>query len=155
MSQRFSAWTRLAIVLVAVLLCLGASQSPPGLSILKAIGLIGNPSSFTAIAFAKPQALPIQLASTHTRLDLSFTISNDTPNIEGYQWTVSITADNKSALASKGYIQLPPNRMATVVRNINIACKAGQAEVSVSLKEPSEHIDAWMSCKAKTKSGGE
>jgi hypothetical protein len=134
------------MVVVAVLLLVGICQSPPGRSILKAVGLIGSPTSFTAIAFAKPQSLPVQLASPHTKLDLSFTISNDTSNMQDYQWTVSVVADNKSTLASNGYIQLAPNGAVTVARDINIVCKAGQAEVTVGLKNTNEHVDAWMTC---------
>jgi hypothetical protein len=73
-------------------------------------------------------------------------ISNHTSNVEHYQWTLTVTADKKSTLADSGNIQLAANGTTTVARQIEIVCKAGQAEVIVGLKKPDEHIDAWMTC---------
>lgn len=146
-SQRFLAWPRVAGVIAAVLLLVGVCQSSPGRSALRIIGLIGNPNSFTAIAFANPQTLPVQLDSASTKLNLAFTISNDTINVARYQWSLKVAVNNNSKLVTNGNIQLAPNGAATVTRQIEITCKAGQAEVTVSLKDPDEHIDAWMTCR--------
>lgn len=113
---------------------------------LKAIGITGDSGSFTAIAFAKPQDLPVQLSSAHTKLNLAFTISNHTSNAEDYQWAVTVTANKKSALVGNGHAQLVPNDTTTVTQPIEIVCKTGRAEVTVSLKGLDEHIDAWMTC---------
>jgi hypothetical protein len=141
------AWTRPTVVIAVLLLFVGVFQSPPGRSILTKIGLVGDPSSFTAIAFANPKGLPLQLASARTKLNLAFTISNDTSTVENYQWTVTVTADKKSATANSGHIRLASNVTTTIAPQIVITCKAGQAEVAVSLKSPDEHIDAIMTCR--------
>jgi hypothetical protein len=142
-----SAWTRLTVVIAVLLLFVGVFQSPPGRSILKKIGLVGDPSSFTAIAFANPKDLPLQLASARTKLNLAFTISNDTSAVADYQWTVTVTTNKKAGTANSGYAQLAPNVTTTIARQIVITCKKGQAEVTVSLKSPDEHIDAIMACR--------
>jgi hypothetical protein len=141
------AWARLTVVIAVPLLFIGVFQSPPGRSILKKIGLVGDPSSFTAIAFANPQDLPLQLASARAKLNLAFTISNDTSTVKDYQWTVTVTANKKSATTSSGHTQLASNVTTTIARQIVITCNAGQAEVAVSLKSPDEHIDAIMTCR--------
>ena len=142
-----TAWARLTVVIAVLLLLVGIFQSSPGRFILKKIGLVGNPSSFTAIAFANPRDLPLRLASARTKLNLAFTISNDTSTVKDYQWTVTVTANKQSATASSGHTQLASNVTTTIARQIVISCKAGQAEVAVSLKNPDEHIDALMTCR--------
>lgn len=145
-SRRFSLRLQLTVVTVAALLFMGVCQTPLGRSFLKDVGLIGNPDSFTSIAFTKPQSLPLQLAKSRTKLNLGFMISNHTPSIKNYDWALTVAINNKSSLVGKGHIQLAPNNTTTVVRKVEIVCKTGRAKVTVSLQQPAEHIDALMFC---------
>jgi hypothetical protein len=117
-----------------------------GRPLLKAVGLVGNPNTFTAISFANPQSLPEQLSATRSKLNLAFTISNHTSSAKDYQWLLTVTVNSKSATAGKGTATLDPNGTATVAKDIEVVCKTGQAEVTVSLAGLNESIDAWMTC---------
>jgi hypothetical protein len=113
---------------------------------LKAVGLVGKPNASTAISFANPQSLPEQLSATRSKVNLVFTISNHTSSAEGYQWLLTVTVNSKSTTAGKGTVALDPNGTTTVAKDIDVVCKTGQAEVTVSLAGLNESIDAWMTC---------
>jgi hypothetical protein len=113
---------------------------------LKAVGLVGTPNTFTTISFAHPQSLPEQLSAARSKVNLAFTISNHTSSAEDYQWLVTVTVNSKSATAGKGTVALDPNGTTTVAKDIDVVCKTGRAEVTVSLAGLNESIDAWMTC---------
>jgi hypothetical protein len=141
------AWWRAAVAAVVVLLFLGVFQTSAGRPLLKAVGLVGSPNTFTAISFVNPQSLPEQLSTARSKVNLAFTISNHTSGEEDYQWQLTVTVNNKSAPAGKGTVALGPNGTTMIAKDIDVVCKTGEAEITVSLAGLNESIDAWMACR--------
>jgi hypothetical protein len=148
-SHRMSAWPALAALIAILLLGLGVSQMGVGQVVLKKTGLVvGSPGTYTSLAFLDPQSLPTQIGHAGTRVNVSFVIRNATMTSREYQWTLLFIQGEHSRRVSAGELRVQSGREASVNKTIKISCQKGQVRINVSLAQPAQHIDAWMTCKA-------
>jgi hypothetical protein len=147
-SHRMSGWPALAAIIAILLLGLGVSQMSVGQVVLKKTGVVGSPSAYTSLAFQDPRGLPTQIGPTGTSVNVSFVIRDATMASREYQWTLLLIQGKQSRPVSAGELRVQSGREATVNKTIKISCQKGQVRINVSLAQPAQHIDAWMTCKA-------
>jgi hypothetical protein len=145
--HRMSTWPALAALITILLLGLGVSQMAVGQGVLKRTGLVGSSDSYTSLAFLDPQSLPTQIGHTGTEINVSFVIRNATIASRKYQWTLILAQGKHSSRISTGELRVQAGREASVNKAIKISCQKGQVRINVSLTQPAQHIDTWMTCK--------
>lgn len=145
---RLSTWPTLAAMLGALLLGLGICQMSFGQAVLKRIGVGGNQSGYTSISFQYPQSLPTALREVRTTLKVDFKINNETTTTNIYRWTLHLLQGTDNRDIATGDARIAPGQTMLMARAVVIYCDKGRVRITAALARPSEHIDAWMTCKA-------
>jgi hypothetical protein len=145
--QRMAIW-RWAIALVAaVALAAGIAQTSFGHEALRKAGLLGEPTSYTSLAFVDPRLSVIEsLSATQVPVSVSFEIHNATTAPRYYQWSVLLVQSGRTHSMAAGGVHVASGRGAVITRSVNISCRRGRVRVIVKLASPAESIDAWMAC---------
>jgi hypothetical protein len=136
-----------AVTLIAVIaLIVGIGQTSLGHEILERAGLVRQPTSYTSLAFLRPQSLPEQLSSKQTTVSVSFVIHNTDSITHDYQWSVLLVQGQHTRHVGAGSVRVASGHGAAITRPARISCTGGQVQVVVRLTRPAEFIDAWTSC---------
>jgi hypothetical protein len=130
-------------------LAAGLGQTSAGHATLRAMGLFEAPTSYTSLAFLRPQPLPPQLASKRANVDVSFVIQNANGTPRDYQWSVLLDQGQRTRRAAVGSIRVASGRRAVITRSVGIKCAGGKVRIVVSLARPAEFIDAWTACRSR------
>ena len=123
-------------------------QTNVGHAILRMAGLSQGSSGYTSLSFLKPQSLPEQLQSKHTKVVTSFVIKNATSAKRDYTWSIFLIRQAQTGRIYTGSVSLMPGRKAEITRYVTIQCTGGQIRMVVSLEHPAESISALMACRS-------
>jgi len=135
-----------AIALVAVMmLAAGIGQTSAGHAMLRKAGLFEAPASYTSLAFQDPRSLPLQVSRPRAAVPVSFMIHNSTGVSRNYQWTVQLGQQTVTSVAS-GNVRLAAGHGRSITRTAQISCTQKLVRIAVSLADPAESIDAWVTC---------
>jgi hypothetical protein len=138
-------WGAMALVAVAILGA-GIGQTSLGHTILRKAGIAGEPTNYTSLAFAHPQALRTQLGSRPANVDVSFAVQNTGDAPRDYQWSVSLVQGRYTRDVAAGSVRIASGHGATITRSAKSSCTQGKVRIVVSLAKPAESIDAWIAC---------
>jgi hypothetical protein len=127
-------------------LAVAVAQTAVGHAILKRAGLFEEPASYTSLAFEHPQSLPEQLRYRRAKVAVSFVISNAGSASRDYEWSVRLVRGHETRRLAAGSVAIAPGHAATIARTADISCAKGKVQIIVSLAQPNESIDAFMSC---------
>ena len=139
-------WHGMAALVAVVVLVAVLGQTSVGHAMLQKAGLDAEPTSYTALAFQHPQALPEQLASRRASVGVSFVIHNAGSTPRDYQWSVVLVQGQRTRRVASGSARVASGRGATITQAVSISCTRGQVRIVVSLVRPAESIDAWTAC---------
>jgi hypothetical protein len=131
-----------AVVVVAA----GLAQTPPGHTLLRAIGLSQAPAAYTQLYFTGPRTLPVTLASPDATVAVPFGIRNTSPANRGYQWSITLVRGGNTQQLASGSAQVASGTAATVARAVTFSCAPGRVRVEVGLASPRESIAFWATC---------
>lgn len=146
--RHMSTWPALAVALASLLLAIGISQVSISQTVLKNVGLVGNPGAYTSIAFKYPQDLPTRLRRSKTTVKVAFAISNATTSSRDYRWSLLFFQGAHKHRVSTGDVRVSAGQTVSVTRSVKISCDKGRVRLTAGLAQPNEHIDAWMTCEA-------
>jgi hypothetical protein len=131
------------------------AQTPTGHSVLRRAGLETTPPTYTALSFARPQSLPTRLPAPRTSLRVPFTIRNDSPGTQSYQWSLKATrignAGGLSARSVSGTTALAPGATVAMDPALPLICHGGQIRITIRLASPAESIDFLSRCPTSPK----
>ncbi|HEX9354948.1 MAG TPA: hypothetical protein VF933_14165, partial [Streptosporangiaceae bacterium] len=138
-------WSSIALVAL-VAAAAGLAQTGAGHAFLQRAGLFQPPVSYTTLAFAHPESLPIQLKSRHASLNVSFVIHNVSRSSHAYHWSILVVRAGRSHREAAGALQVPGEGRATVSRTVNRKCVGGGLRLVVRLATPPESVDFLATC---------
>jgi hypothetical protein len=140
-------WIALAILVPVIA---GVAQTGAGQSLLRSAGLAGPPTSYVALSFRDPQALPARLATPYAAIHVSFVVHNvsASPAARMFRWSVRLTETGSRLTAAAGRVLVPGGAERTVTATVQTACAGGRLQLVVQLARPAESIDYWMACPA-------
>jgi hypothetical protein len=144
-------WRGVAILLVVVALAAGLAQTSPGHAMLRMAGLLEAPTSYTSLAFQRPQELSEQLRSKRANIAVAFVIHNVGGATRDYQWSLLLTQASRTRRMAAGSVRIASGHGIAISRSVNIVCPRGRVRIAVSLVRPAEFIDAWMACSSSRK----
>ncbi len=141
-------WWSVTAVAAAMVLAMGVAQTSAGHTVLQKAGLLAQPSSYTSLAFQRPQSLPPQIDARQANVTVSFQIRNASPAAQVYQWSVLVSEGTASSRVAAGGVTIAAGHGATITRSASILCvPGGRVRITVSLAHPNEFIDSWLDCK--------
>jgi hypothetical protein len=146
MSHRMVRWRGAITLIVVIALAFGLGQTHQGQMILGKAGLYKEPTSYTSLAFLRPQPLPQQLGSRNSTVGVSFAIHNTGGTTRDYQWSVVLVQAQRTQPVVTGIVRVPSRGEITIARSARISCTRGRVKIVVSLARPAEFIDAWTAC---------
>jgi hypothetical protein len=123
------------------------AQTGVGHVLLRKLGLSQRPAGYSALAFQRPLSLPPQLGSRPRRVMVSFTISNDTPSLRDYSWSVRLVQGKKTRPIDAGKARILSGHTTSITRSVAISCRRGQAWLVVKIRRPAIFIDALAQCR--------
>jgi hypothetical protein len=147
--QRTARWRGLFALAGAVVLAVGIGQTAVGHAMLQRAGLFEEPASYTSLAFGRPQSLPEQLRFRRAKVPLSFVIKNVGGASRDYRWSVQLVQGRATRRVGAGSVRIAPGHAAEIASTADISCARGKVQITVSLAEPKESIDATMSCSSR------
>lgn len=141
--KNFIIW---AAIIAAVTLAVGLAQTGIGHSLLRRAGLYEAPTSYTSLAFADPQSLPMHLSSAPTKVKMSFALSNTSTGLRSYHWSIMLERARRNYRLAAGEVSVPAGENMTVARTVTASCASGRALMMVQVATPAESIDFWVTC---------
>lgn len=140
-------WVALA-VLVPVMA--GVAQTGAGQSLLRSAGLAAPPTSYVALSFRDPQALPARLASPVAAVRVSFVIRSvsASPAARVFHWSIQLREAGSRLTVAAGQVPVPGGAERIVSTTVLAACSGGRLQLAVKLARPAESIDYWTACAA-------
>jgi hypothetical protein len=149
MSSPIRTWTATGAVAVVALVGLGLSQTGPGGSWLRSMGIATPSEPYTELAFADPAAPATPEPPAHVRV--RFWIHNAEGVSRTYRWTaITRTTGQAARLAGSGALALADGGAATIVARIPIICVDARVRVSVTLGMANQTIGYWQSCPVRS-----
>jgi hypothetical protein len=145
-------WRRVAILVILVAFAAGIAQTSAGRSMLRKAGLLANPTSYTSLAFQRPQDLREQFDSKRVDFGVSFEIHNVGSFSRDYQWSVLLTQGSRTRSVAAGSVRIASGRGKAISRSVKVVCSRGQVRIAVKIVQPAEFIDAWVACSPSKKS---
>jgi hypothetical protein len=142
-------WRAIIALAAVAVLAAGLSQTSAGHAALGAVGLLGQPASYTSLAFLDPQSLPPQLDARRASVRASFVIHNANSTPQTYQWSVVLAQGQRAHRVAAGNALVAPGHGAAITRFVEIVCTGGKVRIAVSLARPAESIDAWITCSSR------
>ncbi|WP_067482141.1 hypothetical protein [Actinomadura hibisca] len=127
------------VLLAAVLVLGGLSQTPPGQALLRAAGVAGATETYSELAFADPPNLPRELVSGAELPPVTFHVRNATGQRRAYTWSLGLTAGQpgKAEAAArplaKGETTLADGGSAEITPRVRVVCRPGPLTVAVRL----------------------
>jgi hypothetical protein len=138
-----------AVLLIAVVaLALGA-QSGLGQTMLRKIGLSGQPVRYTELALVDPSHPLTTLTRTPRALRLRFSITNREHRTTTYRWTL-IANGGAIEHGGAGTITLGSGHRSYVFPRIIVACRAARTELVIGLST-GEQLTLWTTCTGPAK----
>jgi hypothetical protein len=137
--QLISASVTLALIASAATF----AQSKAGQKVLKHIGVAGEPSKYTELAFVDPTKLPNAVYQPRSQLLVPFTITNHEHVATTYHWQI-VAAARGSRVVRAGEVSLSAGAYAYFDPVLELGC-ATRTQVTVRLTT-GEHIDFWAAC---------
>jgi len=119
------------------------AQTSAGQRALGDIGVGGQPSRYTELAFANPSRLPKALHRAPSRVPVEFTITNHGPTETAYRWQVRVMQPVARVL-SAGEVYVPRGYGVSVAPAIVLGCSS-RTQIAVLLSS-GERIDYWADC---------
>lgn len=135
----------LGALLVPAILALGLAQSDRGHALLRAAGLTAPREPFTALAFARPDDLPLT-PPAGAEIPVSFEVTNQEDGHRDYAWRVTERSAGTVATLASGRVGIDRGARATVRASVPLACTGPRARVAVELGEPARMIGFWVAC---------
>ena len=132
-----------AITLIVIVSLAILAQSAAGQHVLKRLGIVGHPPSFTELSFDQPLELPSTLTQKPHPVAIAFTIANHSSRTASYEWKIVATASARQTLRS-GFVQLAAGQRVSVVPQLELGCVT-RTRVNVVLSS-GENIGFWTTC---------
>jgi hypothetical protein len=141
---RRSAWwsapRAAAVCAGALALLLLVAQTPPGLALLRAVGVLPKPDRYTVLAFA-PSLLPPQSADRGARIAFAFTVGDEQGATADYGWRVLESTDGgPSVRADSGTLRLAAGATGTVSAVAAVPGAGKRVVITVQLLDPDQVI---------------
>jgi hypothetical protein len=130
-----------AIVCAGVLvLLLLAGQTPPGLALLRALGVLQGPAGYTELAFV-PSLTPPQSSVRGGQVDFAFTVDDEQGAAAGYTWRVVESADSGPSVQSdSGTLRLADGATGTVSARVRMPSTGERVVITVELLDTGQVI---------------
>lgn len=130
--ERF-AQRRVLFCAAALALLLLLLPTPPGLALLRAIGALPPPASYTELAFA-PSMLPPQTAARGAQVDFAFSIGDEQGAAADYAWRVLESTDSGPFVqAGSGSLRLDEGASGTVSTRVLMPSSGKRVLITVQL----------------------
>jgi hypothetical protein len=143
---RIMTWpATIALVAIAAAVA-GACQTSDGHVVLRKLGLLEGTTSYTSLAFLRPQSLPEQLQSKRADVPVSFTIHNSGNTTRDYQWSMLLVHGAHTRRVAAGGLRIAAGHDARITRSAAISCIRGRVQIVIRLMRPTESIAAWTVC---------
>jgi hypothetical protein len=142
-------WRGYIVLIALVLAGAAAAQSGAGHKILLDTGLAEAPASFTSLSFRDPNQLPLQLPYTRVSIGISFDIANSGRLAHTYQWRLLLVRGRKTSQLETGAALVQGSTSVSLHRVARIDCARGKVGLEVQLQEPTESIQAWLTCSSR------
>jgi hypothetical protein len=139
-------WRGLIALAAGAMLAAGLGQTSRGHAVLRAMGLLDEPTTYTSLAFLNPQSLPQQLEATRASVNASFVIHNANTTPSTYQWSVLLAQGRRTHRLAGGNVLVAPGHGAAISPSLEIDCTSGKVRIEVNLAHPAESIDVWLTC---------
>ncbi len=133
-------------MLAVALLAVGIGQTNAGHAILRDAGLFGPPAAYTSLAFRDPASLPQQLTNAQADIKAPFVIKNNDSATHDYRWSVQLIEGGRTHRTAAGSVAVAAGRTISVNVAAKVSCTNGQVQLTVSLADPAESIDALTAC---------
>jgi hypothetical protein len=145
-SPHWARWRGLIILIVGIVLLASVFQTSVGHTMLRAAGLSQGPAGYTSVSFLHSQSPAEQITRAHGNTVTSFAVHNATGSTHDYRWSVSLVRRGRTRQVHAGTVRLAPGRRAEISRSVAITCTRGVVRIVVSLENPAESIDTWITC---------
>ncbi len=133
-----------------VVAAVGFAQTSAGKAVLRDTGVSGSPPAYTALSFASPKYLPVQLYSREALLPVDFVIKNESGTAHQYHWQVVEIRNGRAKEVASGLAAVQSGAATTISRNVLASCASAKIGISVRLKAPREAIEYWSRCVTST-----
>ncbi|GAA3227946.1 hypothetical protein [Actinocorallia longicatena] len=133
------------IALAVLLMVLGGAQTPPGGTVLRALGLTAEPPAYTELSFTTPAALPDFVQAGAVPEHASFEIRNRGTTAQDYRWSVYVERGKRRVKAGSGALRLGPGAARTL-KPPALRCTSGPVRVVVQLDGRTERITFHSVC---------
>jgi hypothetical protein len=147
--DRVPAWWRVpAGLAVGAGIVLVLAQTGAGRFVMRETGLETPLTSYTALSFTDPNALPLEghLPLGHVSVDVGFALRNASQATGRYQWTIRLVDGNRVTPVATGRATVQAGGTVDESRIGTGMCLSGRLKVVVSLASPVESIDLMESC---------
>lgn len=137
------------VLLIALLVVTGFSQTPPGRALLGLAGVTASGGAYSELAFGAPKDLPRELFPGDPLPPLPFVVRNVTGETHTYRWTVGLAGSVDEHQVAAGRATVIDGSTVTIVPRGRVACAVGPVRVTVRLDE--DHVIAYQAvCVAGT-----
>lgn len=130
------------VLLIALLVVTGFSQTPPGRALLGLAGVTASGGAYSELAFGAPKDLPRELFPGDPLPPLPFVVRNVTGETHTYRWTVGLAGAADEHRVAAGHATVIDGSTVTIMPSGRVVCAAGPVRVTVRLDE--DHVIAYQ-----------
>ncbi|MGE4178044.1 MAG: hypothetical protein AB7G65_19640 [Thermoleophilia bacterium] len=112
---------------------------------------LGPPAEpYSALAFARPAALPDEAPAAGEPLPVAFAIANAEGTDRLYAWRITVDAGDGPEVVARGRASVGDGATEMISTRVPVACAGERVRLGVVLDAPTRRIGTWLACPGVT-----